>query len=79
MKMKKVLKVVVLLGVFMSIAYWKIGNDTQETEALILQNVEALGSDETTDMNTYCYGIGTVDCPQSYMIVQYVIQGYSLD
>lgn len=79
MNMKNILKVAVLLGGIIAVTYWRVGCSSEETESLMLQNVEAIAADEHPDMNTDCLGSGTVDCPSTYIKVEYVSQGYSLD
>lgn len=79
MNMNKILKVAVLVGVLIAITYWRVESSSQKTKALILQNVEALADRESADMNTDCYGVGSLDCPESYNKVEYLIGGYSLD
>lgn len=53
-------------------------NTEQETNDLLLMNVEALASSEG-DLPTYCVGKGSVDCPIKKVKVEYVMVGWSLD
>lgn len=44
---------------------------------VLLQNVEALASDETG--KTFCVEYGCVDCPERHIKVRFVISGWSLE
>ncbi|GHT87654.1 hypothetical protein FACS189474_0990 [Bacteroidia bacterium] len=43
---------------------------SQEYNSLDLENIEALSSGETGD--AHCYGLGSMECPTSYVKVQVV-------
>lgn len=75
--MKNYLKFAFLLATV--IGSWQVNSlkDTKSVNALVLQNIEALASDEH-EMSTVCIGSGSVDCPITHGGVKYVAQGYIL-
>ena len=74
-EMKKSLFVVVLC---MLCAVTFVGlNTEQETNDLLLMNVEALASGES-DVPIRCFAKGSVDCPGMGVKVKYVTKGWSL-
>lgn len=75
--MKNYLKVILLVGAFVSICYWSSVEISRQSSSLVLLNIEALANNESS-MNTDCVGIGSVDCPINHAKVEYVMQGYSL-
>lgn len=76
--MKQHLKIILLVGAFASVCYWRSIKDTSKPDSLILQNIEALAENEYPSVNTECIGNGSVDCPIGNIKVKYVIEGYSL-
>lgn len=46
---------------------------------LILENIDALASDDEWGENVECWGSGSVDCPITHVKVKFVMEGYSLE
>lgn len=77
--MKKKVKILVLavLSGTIAISSWVGNRQSVEMNALMLENVEALAAGENNS-KIFCWGIGSVDCPDNKNKVFYVYQSYSL-
>lgn len=77
--MKKKLKVIFVLIVTVSVGYfcghWNTTVQSHHLSTVLLQNVEALASEENPSQTT-CIGSGSIDCPFMTVKVKYVSQGY---
>lgn len=75
--MKKFTIIILSVGFLVSAFCWSRSNQKVELNPLLLDNIEALASNESAQA-TYCYGSGSVDCPITHTKVEYVIKGYGL-
>lgn len=77
--MKKKVKILVLavLSGTVAISSWVGNRQSVEMNALMLENVEALAAGENNS-KIYCWGKGSIDCPNNKEKVSYVYQNYSL-
>lgn len=77
--MKKKVKILILAALSVVVAICSLLGNRQpiEMNALMLENVEALAAGEDAG-KIICFGIGSLDCPDSKDKVAYVYQKYSL-
>lgn len=61
-----------------SFASFQFSNKHENLNDLMLENIEALASDEWST-TLVCFGSGTVDCPLSHVKVYFVTEPYSLE
>ncbi len=61
-----------------SFASFQFSNKHENLNDLMLENIEALASDEWST-TPVCFGSGTVDCPLSHVKVYFVTEPYSLE
>lgn len=74
---KKVLLVGLLLVASITFTFYSHSRE-QNLENLVLENIDALASDEASGSTT-CIGSGSLDCPITDAYVRYVIENYSLE
>ena len=60
-----------------AISSWVGNRQSVEMSTLMLENVEALAAGENNS-NTWCFGTGSVDCPNNKEKAAYVLHYYSL-
>ena len=78
--MKNMKKKILFIGLFLVavVASFRLNTKCKKLEYLILENIEALASEESG--NDYrCAGVGSVDCPINHSKVQYVATKYSFE
>lgn len=72
--MKHYLKVILpMAAIAVSLSLLSRMESSSSMSDLLLQNVEALATNETP-VNTDCYGVGSVDCPINSTKVKRVVQ-----
>ncbi|WP_308553951.1 NVEALA domain-containing protein [uncultured Mediterranea sp.] len=76
---KKTTMFIALASVMLGVGYGAISqkDDSKNTDSILLENVEALASDESGGPH-HCLGIGCVDCPINHTKVEVVYSGWSL-
>lgn len=74
-KMKKILIFAVISASFVA-GYLHNRQTSTEMSSLLLENVEALATPESS--GAICMGSGSVDCPEYHTKVEYYVLPYSL-
>lgn len=70
---KKILFIALFLVA--AVVTFQIGAKRENRDYLMLENIEALASDEWTP-SPKCFGSGSVDCPANHVKVYFVGSGY---
>lgn len=75
--MKKKVLFISLFAIVMVTFSFRFTSDKRNLESLMLENIEALASDEWT--NPVCFGSGSVDCPVTHVKVDFVAEYYRFE
>lgn len=76
--MKKKVLLIILFLVVTVVTFFQFGSGKDELQSLMLENIDALASDEWGGAIT-CVGTGSVDCPEDHVKVYAVTGHYSLE
>ena len=76
---RKTIMFIALASVILGVGYGTSSqkNGSKDTDSILLENVEALASDESGGPH-HCFGQGCVDCPINHTKVEIVYSGWSL-
>lgn len=72
--MKKKTLFISLFAIVMVALSFQFNSDKRNLESLMLENIEALASDEW--ISPRCFGSGSVDCPVTHVKVDFVGEYY---
>lgn len=75
---KKVLFISLFLLAVIAVSFQSY-SEKNKLGDLILENIDALASDDEWGYNVECWGSGSVDCPITHVKVKFVAEGYSLE
>ena len=78
MKTKQVLSKVIVAVLLLISGVSLMGEKDVDISNIALDNVDALAAGEGGDTGWYCFGSGSLDCPDGTK-VKYIIDDYSLD